>query len=100
MLSKKLIEEALALPLEERTQVVLQILDSLEPADAMADLSDEAWRAEIERRANQALSGQSQSQPWADVEHRARQKLNSSRSQTSIRVRRCEKLEFKAFRLR
>lgn len=61
---------ARALPDTERADVALELLDSLEPPDPMGHLDDEAWLAEIERRARAALDGESHGSSWAEVRAR------------------------------
>lgn len=55
----------LALPVNERADVVAQVLASLDDA-AMEDPAEveAAWAAEIERRARRVLSGESAGIPW------------------------------------
>jgi putative addiction module component (TIGR02574 family) len=58
---------------DERAQLALFLLQSLEPADE-GDI-DEAWRVESERRLAQIESGEVQSVPGDDVFARVRRRL-------------------------
>jgi hypothetical protein len=63
--ARQIIEDALRLPLDERATVVAELIASIDGApDADAD---EAWNAEIERRALRALRGESTGRDWASV---------------------------------
>jgi putative addiction module component (TIGR02574 family) len=60
--ARHLIEQALNLPVQERAKVISELLASLdEGSDSDADA---AWAAEIERRAERALRGESQGKDW------------------------------------
>ena len=62
---KKLLSEALLLPLDERAQLAEDLIASL---DGEPDRDVEAvWAAEIERRASRALAGGSEGRPWREV---------------------------------
>jgi putative addiction module component (TIGR02574 family) len=65
-----ILDEALALPADERSAVAVALLDSLENADT-ASLS-EAWRAEIKRRRDELRAGNVRAVPWAEVKQRFR----------------------------
>ena len=72
--TKKILEEALALPEEERAALVSALNESLEaPAD---DLSPE-WKAEIARRIEAVERGESRLVPADEVEARIRATLRS-----------------------
>ena len=66
-----LLDEVLALPVEERSALTVALLDSLETADA-AKLSD-MWRVEVNRRRTELRAGRVQAASWAEV----RQRLSS-----------------------
>jgi putative addiction module component (TIGR02574 family) len=57
-----LLDEALTLPIAERSAVVLALLDSIEGSND-ASVS-EAWRAEIKRRREALTSGSIQAVAW------------------------------------
>ena len=70
--AKKILEEALALPDDERAELVDALSASLEsPAD---DMSPE-WKAEIGRRIEAIERGESKLIPWDEVEARVRTAL-------------------------
>ena len=47
----------------------------MEPPDPLAHLDNEQWVAEIRRRAEHAIAGESKGIPWAEVKTEAEQKL-------------------------
>jgi len=63
-----LLDEALGLPTDERSALVVALLDSLEGSDD-ATVS-EAWRAELTRRRAELRAGQIRAVPWADAKAR------------------------------
>lgn len=66
--ARKLLDDAMALPTEDRARVAAALLASL---DEGADPdSSGAWASEIERRADRVLSGASHSSPWDEVRAR------------------------------
>jgi len=66
--AKKLLHEALGLPREERAELAAELIASLDgPADPDAE---QAWAAEIERRAARVLTGEGQGTPWEEVRRR------------------------------
>jgi len=76
--AKTLLREALTLSPDERADVAAELLASLDdeatedPAAVRA-----AWAAEIERRAQRVLSGESAGEPWKDVRNRIVQDLTN-----------------------
>jgi hypothetical protein len=74
--ARHVIEEALRLPLVERSTVIAELLASL---DGETDPeAEEAWAAEIERRALRALNGESVGKDWetarAEIEAKRRRR--------------------------
>jgi hypothetical protein len=68
-LARKLLDEVLRLPLEERASVAAELLVSLdEPLESPAEV-ETAWAAEIEQRAQGVLTGQATGQSWSAVRH-------------------------------
>jgi putative addiction module component (TIGR02574 family) len=69
----RLLDEVLGLPEDERAGLVFELLGSLTPATPAEARSEDAWLAEIERRARDALAG-SPGVPWevalAEIERR------------------------------
>ena len=63
-----LIDEALALPPEERSAVALALLDSLDGEDE-AGVS-RAWADEVQRRREELRSGAVRAIPWDEVKGR------------------------------
>jgi putative addiction module component (TIGR02574 family) len=63
-----LLDEALELPAEERSALVVALLDSLDgnPGDA----NTEAWREEVRKRRNALRAGTVSAVPWTDVKAR------------------------------
>lgn len=71
--AKRVLEEALQLPLEERAKVAADLIASV---DGAPDLDAEsAWAVEIERRARRALSGESRGTDWPAVRKRVEDSL-------------------------
>jgi putative addiction module component (TIGR02574 family) len=63
-----LLDEALTLPADERSALVVALLDSLEGSDD-ASISD-AWRLEIVRRRTALRDGTISPVPWAEAKAR------------------------------
>ena len=63
--ARHVLEEALRLPLAERATVVAELLASMD-GEPDPD-ANEAWAAEIERRAGRALRGESTGKDWETV---------------------------------
>jgi putative addiction module component (TIGR02574 family) len=63
-----LIDEALALPAEERSAVALALLDSLGGEDEAA--VSQAWADEIRRRKDELRSGAARAAPWNEAKAR------------------------------
>jgi putative addiction module component (TIGR02574 family) len=69
-------EEALALPAEERRRLGLALLESAdEPESGLSD----AWKREIGRRLEQLQSGNAETVPAAEVEARIRRSIERAR---------------------
>lgn len=63
--ARKLLDDAMALPLVERAELATDLLASL---DGEPDSEAEAaWAAEIERRAREALADPDDDVPWETV---------------------------------
>ena len=60
--AKRLLDEALRLPPEDREALAGQLFDSLDPVDPDAE---SAWNAEIERRLSELDRGDVQPIPWS-----------------------------------
>ncbi len=76
--AQTLLREALKLSPEERADVAAELLASLDDSDAEDPAAVQAaWAAEIERRAQRVLSGESAGEPWEDVRNRIVQGLTN-----------------------
>jgi putative addiction module component (TIGR02574 family) len=69
---KRILEEALALPPEERAQIADALEDSLIPA--VDELSPE-WRTEVAHRIAQIERGDVSTVPWSEVKAEIRRRL-------------------------
>jgi len=72
----EILREALVLPDNERTDIALSILDSVESPDPMGHLSDQEWAHTIEQRAQKAIRGESVSVPWEKIKSDLEKKIN------------------------
>ena len=63
--AKKLLEEALRLPKDERASVIASLIDSLD--EGASNDVEAAWDAEIARRVDEFDSGAVKPIPWAEV---------------------------------
>ena len=73
--ARKVLEEALNLPDEERADVAAALLESLDgPPDPGVE---EAWREEIARRLQEVREGKVQLIPWQEVRRRLRGEQSS-----------------------
>lgn len=68
--AKRVLDEGLALPDDERRQVAEALLDSL--ADSSRLEIDPAWRDEVVRRAEGIRSGKVTPVPWSEVRRQIR----------------------------
>ncbi len=66
--AKKILEEALALPPDERADVAATLLDSLDEAEGEA--VEQAWAEEIQRRIQEVESGAVKTIPWSEARRR------------------------------
>ena len=71
--ARKLIDDALALPSHDRARVAAALLASLD--DSADPDATSVWAAEIERRAERVLSGESRGAPWDEVRARLLERL-------------------------
>ena len=63
--ARQILEEALRLPLDQRATVIAELIASMD-GEPDAD-AEQAWAAEIERRARRALRGESSGRDWSSV---------------------------------
>ena len=73
----EIVQEALALPHEDRTRVVKEILHSLEPHDAVRAEPEweQAWDQEIERRVRDLDEGRATAISHEEFQGRVRSRL-------------------------
>ena len=73
---QEVLQQALALPVQERADVAAELLASLDEAPPSKQNEVEAaWAREIERRARRVMSGESAGEPWEDVRARVLRRL-------------------------
>lgn len=77
--AKEILSDALTLPLDERAQLAAELLASMDTDEEDDAGAEEAWAAEIERRAERVRSGQSQGIDWSDVYAEAADRLSTRR---------------------
>jgi hypothetical protein len=75
--ARHVLDEALRLPLAERAKLAAELLASVD--GAADDDAGEVWAAEIERRAERAIVGESKGKDWpvvrAEIEAKRRRAL-------------------------
>lgn len=64
--AKRVLDEALQLPADERAELVARLIDSLED-EPDEDPPEVAWQAEIERRVRELDEGTVETIRWEDV---------------------------------
>ncbi|WP_373691608.1 addiction module protein [Hyalangium versicolor] len=67
--ARKLLEEALHLPAEERAYLAAELSASVEREESPGDL-EKAWAEELEHRVHRVDSGESELTDWATVRAR------------------------------
>ena len=74
--AQEVLQQALALPRDERADVAAELLASLDeaPPSGRAEV-EAAWAREIERRARRVMSGESAGEPWEDARARVLRRL-------------------------
>lgn len=76
MTRQAVLDEALKLSVEDRTDVAVELLASLEGASPSEPESvAKAWGSEIERRARRVLAGETRGISWAESLRGARTRL-------------------------
>ena len=74
--SKKILQDALALPEDQRLMVAEELLESVDVVDGATHAEiDEAWRAEILRRVAQVRNGEVELVAWEAVRDQGRELL-------------------------
>ena len=66
--AKKVLNDALALPPDERADVAVSLLESLDEEEDEA--VEQAWSEEIHRRIQEVESGEVQTIPWSEARRR------------------------------
>lgn len=72
--AEKLLRDALGLPSSDRAKVAAALLASLDEGEDSD--ADAAWAAEIDRRVDRVLAGESRSAPWEEVRARLLARLD------------------------
>lgn len=65
---QKVLEEALALPADERADLAATLIDSLDEREDEA--IEEAWAREVQRRIQEVESGEVRTIPWSEARKR------------------------------
>ena len=69
--ARTLLTEAFELTADDRAELAAELLASLdEPTSDSQEEIDRLWAAEIERRSNRVLSGESYGEPWDEARRR------------------------------
>lgn len=63
----RIVADALTLPEDERVEIAVRLLDSVEAPDLHAELSDDELREELHRRAEEVASGAVEGRTWPEV---------------------------------
>jgi putative addiction module component (TIGR02574 family) len=71
--AEELLNAALALPEDDRLQLVEALIVSLQPEDKPP--FDDSWREVVQRRSSELRSGQVSPIPWADVKREGREQI-------------------------
>ena len=71
--TEHVLQSALALPEEERIQLVEALLAKCD--ESLARPFDAAWLAEVQKRSAQIDSGTATLTPWSEVKRRVRERL-------------------------
>lgn len=74
-LTDRILDEALQLPLAERARVAAELIASIDGATDPD--AENAWAAEVEKRARRALAGESVGEDWEIVRQRVSDRLSS-----------------------
>jgi putative addiction module component (TIGR02574 family) len=69
-------EQLLALSFEDRLELYWALEESVSPPDPYADMDDEAWEAELDRRFKEIESGKAVGRPAKEVFDELREKYS------------------------
>jgi len=72
--TEQLFDAALALPDDDRVELVEALMATFRPADQAP--FDDAWRTVIQRRSHELATGQVASVSWGEVKRMAREKAD------------------------
>jgi hypothetical protein len=76
--ARTLLTEALELAVDDRAELAAELLASLdEPTPDSQEEVDRLWAAEIGRRSNRVLSGESSGEPWDEARRRIESDLTA-----------------------
>jgi putative addiction module component (TIGR02574 family) len=75
--AQAILAAALSLSEAERGELVDRLVESLSPPDPCADMTDEEFIAEVDRRREEALNGTDPGIPWSEVERKLLEDLNA-----------------------
>jgi putative addiction module component (TIGR02574 family) len=73
--AKKLLDDALGLPPDDRARLASALIASLDESGGTA--ADSEWIEELERRAGRVHAGDSEGSPWPEVRARLLARLTS-----------------------
>ena len=73
---KEILPKALKLPVADRAELVGDLIRSLENGEEDQDAA-KVWIVELERRANEVLSGKAKTESWAKVRKRLEAKIRA-----------------------
>lgn len=71
--AEQLLQSVLALPEEERLQLIEALLAECD--QALTRPFDDAWLTEVQRRSAEVDAGTAELTPWSEVKRRVRQRL-------------------------
>ncbi|MCG8557517.1 MAG: addiction module protein [Proteobacteria bacterium] len=72
--AKKLLEDALALPEEDRCRLARALMESV--SSESTEGVEEAWRATVLKRIDEVRRGDVKTEPWSEVKQHIRDALN------------------------
>ena len=72
--TQQLLKDALRLPDQQRAELVVELLESLSPAEPDQSRSDSQWLSEIERRSRDAQAGVA-GVPWDEARKQVQDRL-------------------------
>jgi putative addiction module component (TIGR02574 family) len=75
--AEQVLHQALALDRTAREEIGLRLLHSVAPG---SDRTEDEWRAEIDRRAQEVLDGVGESSPWPEARERIEAKIRALES--------------------